>query len=263
MEGYVMLQREHATNGMLQNPELWQMFCYLMLKASYKEREVVFNDSLIKLKPGQCIIGRKKIAQELNTTEAKVRTNLNKLTKIGFLAIESTNRYSVATLVRWEVEQSSNQPINQPDNQTLTNHQPDFNHKQESNKERKEERNINDDVHHLFDKYLEMNIFKHQKITPKMKTNANARLKEYSVENLKNAIENYAEVLKGNQYYWTHKWRFDDLMKPNGITKFLDESEPMTNYLKNEYKGQQQQKQPVDEVSQEQYDKGMAEIFGE
>ncbi|WP_092484725.1 hypothetical protein [Desulfoscipio geothermicus] len=49
------------------------------------------------------------------------------------------------------------------------------------------------------------------------------------------AIDNYAEVVHGDDYYWTHKWRLDEFLL-RGLDKFKSESDPRTNFLKDKSK---------------------------
>ena len=66
-----------------------------------------------------------------------------------------------------------------------------------------------------------------------MQSHINARLQEYSKDELEKAIDNYATVLKSDNYYWTHKWSLQDFMKPNNVTRFTDEANPLDNFKSN------------------------------
>jgi|SRR5690625_58900 len=92
--------------------------------------------------------------------------------------------------------------------------------------------NTDEYIYTLFNYWNEQNIIKHRKMNQAMKSHINARLKEYSFEELKKAISNYAEILKSDEYYWTHKWSLQDFMKPNNVTRFVDEADPFNNFKK-------------------------------
>lgn len=89
----------------------------------------------------------------------------------------------------------------------------------------------NDDIYALFQYWLDQNIIQHKRMNQKMKSSTNARLKDYSLDELKQAIQNYSDVLKGDEYYWTHKWTYEEFMRPNNIVRFLDEAGPKQNFL--------------------------------
>jgi Domain of unknown function (DUF4373) len=85
----------------------------------------------------------------------------------------------------------------------------------------------------VFQHYLSKNIVNHQKITEPMKSAVRGRLKDYSLEQILKAIDNYSTVLDGDEYYFSHKYPLADLMRDKDLRKFLDESDPLNNFLKN------------------------------
>ena|SRR5699024_7984863 len=88
-------------------------------------------------------------------------------------------------------------------------------------------------IYTLFNYWNEQGIIKHRSINQSMRSHINARLEDYSVEELQKAISNYATILKSDNYYWTHKWSLQDFMKPNNVTRFVDEAEPLENFKSN------------------------------
>jgi len=55
----------------------------------------------VKVKPGQFIYGRQKAAKETGLPERKIRTCLDQLIKLRNLAIQTTNKYTLITIVNW------------------------------------------------------------------------------------------------------------------------------------------------------------------
>lgn len=94
---------------------------------------------------------------------------------------------------------------------------------------------VNNNIYTIFEHWKNQNIINHRELTQKMKSAINARLKSYSVDELKQAISNYQEILNSDEYYWTHKWTIQDFMKPDNVVRFLDESNPKQNF-KSSYK---------------------------
>ncbi|WP_244445103.1 replication protein [Oceanobacillus jeddahense] len=95
-------------------------------------------------------------------------------------------------------------------------------------KENKEQ----DSTRALFEHYLSKNIIQHKKITGPMKTAVNARLKDYTYEQLVQAIDNYATVLKSDVHFFSHKYTFADLMRDKDVRRFIDDAEPLNNFAK-------------------------------
>ncbi len=88
-------------------------------------------------------------------------------------------------------------------------------------------------IYTLFNYWNEQGIIKHRKMNQAMQSHINARLQEYSLDELKQAINNYSTILNSDDYYWTHKWSLQDFMKPNNVTRFVDEAEPFDNFKSN------------------------------
>lgn len=112
--------------------------------------------------------------------------------------------------------------------------------------------NTTSNIQSLYDYWNEQKIIQHRKLTQKMKSHVNARLGDYTEEELKRAISNFKEVIDGDQYYWTHKWTFEEFMKPSNVVRFLDEAQPFSNFAakkqKPSYKPQQTSQQEKKEI---------------
>ncbi len=101
-----------------------------------------------------------------------------------------------------------------------------------NNKKEKKEKNDNKHIHDLFDHYCSKNIVNHQKLSEPMKRAINARLKDYSFDELKKAIDNYAIVFASDEYWFTHKYPLADFMRDKDIRKFVEEADPLSNFKK-------------------------------
>jgi hypothetical protein len=86
-----------------------QTFLYCLLKASHSDREQLVGDELVNIKTGQLVTGRKAISKATKLSEQNVRTALNRLEKLGILTIKPTNKYSIVTVVAWDLHQQTNQ----------------------------------------------------------------------------------------------------------------------------------------------------------
>lgn len=129
--GYVKLWRKSLDSGFLQNPQLWVFWCWCLMKATHKPKKIMVGMQLVELQPGQFVFGRKSAAKELKISEQTIRTCLKKLKNLKNLTIKTTNRFSVITVVNWDIYQQDQPTTNQQTNQQLTSSQPTANHKQE------------------------------------------------------------------------------------------------------------------------------------
>jgi hypothetical protein len=141
MEGWVKLHRQVLENGWLTNPELWTFWSYCMLKASYQEHTHLVGDKQVKLLPGQFVFGRNKAAEDLKTTVSKIRTCIKNLKKMKNVTIESTNKYSILTVVNWRIYQGHENENDQQLDQQITSTSPAHDHKQECKNERMPDEN--------------------------------------------------------------------------------------------------------------------------
>jgi hypothetical protein len=82
----------------------------------------------------------------------------------------------------------------------------------------------------IYNHYLSKNVINHKKLTNEIKNEVRARLKDYSVDELIKAIDNYSLVFFSNLHYFDHKYPLVDLMREKSISKFLDEADPINNF---------------------------------
>lgn len=134
LRGYIKIWRKLEDSGLLQMPNTLALFMYLLMKASREDRKVGTNTGMIELKKGQFISGRIKLAEILEQGEQQIRTSLQRLVDMEIITIKSTSKYSIYTIVNYELYQdeqekvtskiTSSQPARQPtDNQQITTKQ--------------------------------------------------------------------------------------------------------------------------------------------
>lgn len=179
-------------------------------------------------KPDNWTFYLKELIKHSTDGEASFRSGFNELKKRGY--VQRVKHRQEDGTFKWETvvyekphgdfPHVENPHVEKPhvENQSLLNNEELNN----------EELNI----YTVFEHWNTKQIIRHRKINQKTKSHINARLSEYSVDELKKAIDNYKDILEGDQYYWTHKWTLEDFMKPNNVIRFLDEAEPKKNFLK-------------------------------
>ena len=69
------------------------------------------------------------------------------------------------------------------------------------------------------------------KIKKKTESKIKTWLKDYSLDEIREAIDNYIEILKSEDYYFSHKWQLWEFLD-RGLVNFLSKSEPQKNYLR-------------------------------
>jgi len=81
----------------------------------------------------------------------------------------------------------------------------------------------------VFNIWNSKNIIVHKKLNYEMKRAIDRALNEHSSEEITQAIDNYAEILKGEQYYFKYSWTLKDFLR-RGLEKFLDLEVAKNNY---------------------------------
>lgn len=143
--GFIKLYRCLKNDVIFSNIKLLKVHIWCLLKATHKNHENFVGRQLVKLEAGQFVTGRKKASEELNMPETTTWDYLKILEKKGTIIITSNNKFSVVTVVNWELYQSRKKILDSnSDNKTTTN-----GHKQEN----KELNNKRDDTLKTFKPY--------------------------------------------------------------------------------------------------------------
>ena len=88
--------REHPLGG---DPECLAVFVHLLINAAYQDHDAVVDGKKIPLKRGQLIFGRTSYAQRNGVSDAVLRRSIRRLKKWQLIGSQSTQRYSVITLL--------------------------------------------------------------------------------------------------------------------------------------------------------------------
>ena len=120
LSGFIKLHRKLVAWGWYQDYVVKDVFLHLLLTANFKN--TTWKDR--ELKKGQVVIGVQKMADELGFSRQQVRTALNKLKSTKEITIETTNKFSIVTIVNWGDYQSDKEEVTKKSTNTATNEQP-------------------------------------------------------------------------------------------------------------------------------------------
>ena len=126
-EGAVVNSRRVLYESIFANPFLFKMWFYFICKANFKDKWVSLKIGKgyteVLVKRGQFIFGRNKDSEFLGFKPSQTYTMLGKLTKLGYISVESNNQYSVVTILNYNEMQELN------NYKPTTNRQPTDNQK--------------------------------------------------------------------------------------------------------------------------------------
>lgn len=130
--GYTKRWRKRWDSGYHKDRLLWIMMDYLIDHASHEDKKVYFERyGNIELRRGQILFGRNDLATKLFASPQQIRTRIIILKTIDFLTIETTNKFSIATICNYDLynprEQKEKPAEHQQINQQSTSNQPQSN----------------------------------------------------------------------------------------------------------------------------------------
>jgi len=120
--GYVRLWRRFLDDGYLQNANLCVFMLWCLLKASHKEHAVTVGLQRVALEPGEFIFTLRNAAKDLKMSLKQIRVIVATLKNSEFLALKTTNRFSVITVINWHLYQETEEEKGTPKG-TLGAHQ--------------------------------------------------------------------------------------------------------------------------------------------
>lgn len=133
-ESYIKLFRKFLKWEWYNDSKMIHLFIHLLISANYEDKK--WHGVLVKR--GQIIIGRRKLAATLGFSEMEIRTCLKRLQSTHEITINSTNKYSIITLCKYNIYQNNQPTNNQQTIRQITNEQPTNNQQTTTTKEREE-----------------------------------------------------------------------------------------------------------------------------
>lgn len=111
--GWISVHRKIINNPVFQDPYLFKLWMYCLLKASHKEHKQLVGKEIVTLQEGQFIWGRNEAANELNHgTRPKEQKSpstweryLKLLEELEMLNRITNNKYTIVNIVNWSVYQ--------------------------------------------------------------------------------------------------------------------------------------------------------------
>lgn len=232
LSGYVKIHRKMLDWGWYHDSAVKSVFLHLLLTASFKPAE--WNGRTIR--SGQTVTSTQRLADVLGISRQQARTALDKLKATNEITVETTNKYSVITIVNWgcyqdltgnDVCRATDKPTyEQPtDNQQITNNQPHLNNV--NNDENVNNNNKNTmckaEALALFERLWQ--IYPNKKGKGQVSETQKKRLLSIGEPALVKAIERYSAELKKDA-----DWR-----KPQNGSTFFNSG--YVDYLDANYKG--------------------------
>lgn len=243
MSGWVKIHRKILEKPSLTRASILGLWVYLLLSVHRNETKAFFAGKDIVLSPGQGIFSTPTLSKILDLSVSKVRRILKMLENEQMIEQLNTPKGSVITVVNWNKYQNSEQLDEQQVNNCCTTGEQQVNNfpiyiKNNENKEKEE--NINNtnvlfvipaedepqkssEYQPIIDAWNSLPLQNIYAIRGKRLDSLRARIKEYGIDNVLNAISkirNSPFLLGQNKHGWQIK--FDWFIKPNNFPKVLE-----------------------------------------
>jgi len=119
--GFVRVYRKIVDGIVFSDPPAFHLFMYLLLMANHKSGYAYGQ----KVKEGQVLTGRKKLADAVAYSESGIEKIIKRLIKYGLLEQQAFNKYRVLTIVNYQkftyAEQQSDNRVTTEGQQSNTN----------------------------------------------------------------------------------------------------------------------------------------------
>lgn len=112
--GWIKAHRKLLDHPRFKDSEFIHVWLWMLLTATHKPRDVMFQGKRITLKPGQFTAGRLQIAEATGVNESKVKRVLECLKSEQQIDQQTSNACSLFTITNWGQYQTDDQPNGQP-----------------------------------------------------------------------------------------------------------------------------------------------------
>ena len=166
-------------------------------------------------------------------SETTIRRTITKLEKEGYIQSGKFNKMKIDNTKWYTIDYNRVEDMNRPpvqNGQTKESDWTDEQSKMDRPITRDYTETTTENIHRVFQYWNSRKIVVHRSMNKAMKSHINARLEDYTAEELMKAVDNFKTVLDGEQYYWSHKWTLEDFMKPNNVIRFMDDSNPLDSF---------------------------------
>lgn len=142
--GYFKLWRKFVDNPWLRDPEFLALWIHLLSLATHRNYDVIWSGRRIRLKPGQFITSRAKLAEKSGVESSKVERILKVFKSEQQIEQRTSSLSRLITIVNWDAYQQSEQQSEQRVNSERTASEQRVNtNKNINTKELKKQKNNN------------------------------------------------------------------------------------------------------------------------
>lgn len=120
-EGWLKLWRKSRRSAVLDDANLWRLWCVLLMDANWEARQLLNGQ---KLEPGQLVVSTRLLAKEFRCGKSTIHRWLSRLEALGNIGTQSGTLGTVVTICNWGTYQQDDSKSGTP-NGTRAGHERD------------------------------------------------------------------------------------------------------------------------------------------
>jgi hypothetical protein len=144
--GYVKIFRTLQDKGYYKDSEYVHLWVHLLMSASWKEKEYLFNGFLHVLQPGQFITGRNSLSKDTGIHRSKIDRILTLFESEHQIEQQKTNKFRIISICNWDKYQISEHQIEQQMSNKRASSEHQVSTIKKEKKDKKEKNNTNTSV---------------------------------------------------------------------------------------------------------------------
>lgn len=211
--------------------EYLKVWITMLSRARYlKDIKVGIHESILyEIHYGEFIFGYKKWSENTGISYQRLRGLVKKMISCNMIILKKqTSKFSIYEIINYEKYNShlsiEDEQFQDADNIQVTTRQHSENNHITTNKEEvrmdKKDKNDGYENREIFTCWNIEKIVEHKKLTQRMNAAVSEALVDYTKDEILGAIKNYSKVLRGDKYYFSHKWTLEEFLK-RGLERFL------------------------------------------
>jgi len=235
-QGWVKLYRKIRLNLLYTEERMFSKFeawIDLLLSASHKDTKVSQGSDVVECPKGSFVTSIRKLSDRWGWSKTKVVTFCERLEKEQMITFVPEERRTIISIVNWGVYQGGDDEKGQSKDSERTEkgRSSDDDRTEKSTIKNVENIDQEDIYTRIFRYWNAKGIIRHRLLDDKIKRKINGALKGFSEQEILNAIDNYARIVKDDRYYFSYKWTLKDFLS-RGLDMFTDWDIASSNFLK-------------------------------
>jgi len=112
MQGWVSIHRKIMDTAIYKDSEYVHLWLHLLLKANHKDADILLGGSVISVKRGQLVTGRKALSRETGINESKIQRALKAFEKCHQIEQQTFSKYRLISIANYDSYQEGEQQTN-------------------------------------------------------------------------------------------------------------------------------------------------------